>query len=145
MRRELGLGVNAFLRLSGMSKGTYYRRRRQAQAGRSSSSSRPRPKQEAIRGPAREIALAFPTYGYRKVWAELLRRGMVATKSTVYRALKAEGLLLPTKRKRKVTDQGPELPQPEQVGLVFSADGTLWRLVESKGAPASGLPHPGRD
>ena len=79
MRLELGLGVNAFLRLTGMSKGTYYRRRRQAQAGRSSSPPRPRPKREAIREQAREIALAFPAYGYRKVWAELLRREMAAT------------------------------------------------------------------
>jgi len=138
VRRELGLGVNAFLRLSGMSKGTYYRRRRQAQAGRSSSPSRPRPKQEAIRGPAREIALAFPTYGYRKVWAELLRRGIQTSQSTVYRVLKGERLLLPTKRKRKVKNQGPELPKPEQVGLVLSADSTLWRLVEHKGSPALG-------
>ncbi len=124
------------MRLSGMSKGTYYRRRRQAQAGRSSSPSRPRPKQEAIRGPAREIALAFSTYGYRKVWAELLRRGIQTSQSTVYRVLKGERLLLPTKR--KVKNQGPELPKPEQVGLVLSADGTLWRLVESKGASSLG-------
>ncbi|WP_276959719.1 integrase core domain-containing protein [Allomeiothermus silvanus] len=111
MRRELGLGVNAFLRLSEMSKGTYYRRRRQAQAGPRSSPSRSRPKQEAIRGPAREIALTFPAYGYRKVWAELLRRGIQAKKSTVYRVLKAKRLLLPMKRRPKAKRQGPESPK----------------------------------
>ena len=92
------------------------------------------PKREAVRGPAREIALTFRAYGYRKVWAELLRRGIQTSQSTVYRVLKAEGLLLPTERKRKVKNQGPELPKPERVGLVLSADGILWRLVESKGA-----------
>ena len=68
-----------------MSKSTYYRRRRQAQAGRRPFSSQPRlkPKQEAIREHVREVALAFPTYGYRKVWAELTRRGIEAKKSTV--------------------------------------------------------------
>jgi len=138
VRQEFGLGVNAFLRLSGMSKSTYYRRRRQPKAGQSSSTFRPRPKQEAIREHAREVALAFPTYGYRKVWVELIRRGMVATESTVYRVLKQEGLLLPTKRRPKAKNQGPKPPKPELVGLVLSADSTLWRLVESKGSPALG-------
>jgi len=138
VRRELDLGVNAFLRLSEMSKGTYYRRRRRAQAGRSPSPPRPRPKREVLREPAREIALAFPAYGYRKVWAELLRRGIPASPSTVYRVLREEGLLLPVKRRPKAKSQGPEPPRLERVGLVLSADGTLWRLVEHKGAPSLG-------
>ena len=140
MRQELGLGVNAFLRLSGMSKGTYYRRRRQAQDGRHPFSSQPRlkPKREAIREYARKVAPAFPTYGYRKVWAELARRGIEAKKSMVYRVLKEEGLLLPRERTPKPKSQGPEPPKPELVGLVLSADSTLWRLVESKGSPALG-------
>ena len=125
----------------GMSKGTYYRRRRQAQAGRSSSPPKPRPKREVLREQVREIALAFPTYGYRKVWAELLRRGIPASPSTVYRVLKEEGLLLPMKRRRRKDQDkrsGSEPPKPERVGLVLSADGTLWRLVESRGAPGLG-------
>ena len=149
VRRELGLGVNRFLRLLGMSKSTYYRRKRrwrEVQGGalrgvrraRGSRCFRRCPERDAIQEHAREIALAFPTYGYRKVWAELLRRGIQTSQSTVYRVLKAEGLLLPTKRKRKVKNQGPELPKPERVGLVLSADGTLWRLVESKGASSLG-------
>jgi len=138
VRRELGLGVNRFLRPLGMSKGTYYRRRRQAQAGRSSSPSRPRPKREAIREQACKIALTFPAYGYRKVWAELLRRGIRTSRSTVYRVLKAEELLLPMKRRPKARSQGSEPSKPEQVGLVLSADSTLWRLIEHKGSPALG-------
>lgn len=126
------------MRLSEMSKGTYYRRRRQAQAGPRSSPSRSRPKQEAIRGPARKIALTFPAYGYRKVWAELLRRGIQAKKSTVYRVLKAERLLLPMKRRPKAKRPGPESPKPERVGLALSADSTSWRLVEHEGCPALG-------
>ena len=94
--------------------------------------------QEAILGPAREIALAFPTYGYRKVWAELLPRGIQTSQSTVYRVLKAEGLLLPMKRRPKAKSQGPEPPKPERVGLVLSTDSTLWRWVEHKGFPALG-------
>lgn len=111
MRRELGLGVNAFLRLSGMSKGTYYRRRRQAQAGRSSSPSRPRPKREAIRGPAREIALAFPTYGYRKVWAGLLRQGIQTSQGTVYRVLKKDCCFRQSGRLRT---KDPSCPSPSR-------------------------------
>jgi len=107
------------------------------QARRSSSPSRPRPKQEAIWKQAREIALAFLTYGYRKVWAELTRRGMVATESMVYRVLK-EGLLLLMKRRPKAKSQGPEPPKPKGVGLVLSADSTLWRLIEHGGSPALG-------
>lgn len=150
MRRELGLGINAFLRLSGMSKGVYYRRRRQARAGQGSSPPRPCPKREAIRESAREVALAFPTYGYRKIWAELLRRSIPASPSTVYRVLEEEGLLLSTRRRRpypsryqskdQSKDQRPgsEPPRPERVGLVLSADGTLWWLVEHKGASSLG-------
>lgn len=104
------------MRLSEMSKGIYYRRRRQVQAGPRSSPSRSRSKQEAIRGPAREIALTFPAYGYRKVWAELLRRGIQAKKSTVYRVLKAERLLLPMKRGPKAKRQGPESPKARAGG-----------------------------
>jgi len=66
---------------------------------------------------------------------------MVATKSTVYRVLKEEGLLLPMKRRRRKDQDkrsGPEPPKPERVGLVLSADGTLWRLVEPKGASSLG-------
>ena len=52
-----------------------------------------------------------------------------------------EGLLLPVKRRRRKDQDkrlGPEPPRPERVGLVLSADGTLWRLVEHKGASSLG-------
>ncbi len=52
-----------------------------------------------------------------------------------------EGLLLPVKRRRRKDQDkrlGPEPPRPERVGLVLSADGTLWRLVEHKGVPSLG-------
>ena len=71
MRLELGLGVNAFLRLSGMSKSAYYRRKRrwrEVQGGAPRGTRRAKgsgyhrrcPKREVLREPAREIALAFP-------------------------------------------------------------------------------------
>ncbi len=161
MRRELGLGVNAFLRLSGMTKSTYYRRKQRGQdaedgappgtrGARGARCTRRCPKRDTIRKQVREVALAFPSYGYRKVWAELLRQGVAATRSTVYRVLGEEGLLLPTRRRRpypsryqsqdQSKDQRPgsEPPRPERVGLVLGADGTLWRLVEGKGTPGLG-------
>ena len=157
MRREQSLGVNRFLRLVGTSKRAYYRRKRRwqevqggalqgARRARGSRCFRRCPKREVLREQTREIALAFPAYGYRKAWAELLRRGMVATKSTVYRVLREEGLLLSTRRRRPYPGQhqskdqrpGSEPPRPDRVGLVLSADGTLWRLMESKGASSLG-------
>jgi len=82
-------------------------------------------KRDAIREQDCKIALAFPTYGYHKVWAELLRRGIRTSRSTVYRVLKAEGLLLPMKRRPKARSQSSEPPRPHRVGLVLSADSTL--------------------
>lgn len=70
-----------------------------------------------------------------------MRRGIPASPSTVYRVFKEEGLLLPMKRRPKAESQGPEPPRPGQVGLVLSADGPRWRLVESKGASSLGGYH----
>ncbi|WP_158531651.1 MULTISPECIES: IS3 family transposase [unclassified Meiothermus] len=147
MRRELGPGVNAFLRLLGMSKGAYYRRKRKGHEdqegvpGAKGSCQRPCPKREAIRDQARQVALTFPTYGYRKVWAELLRRGVVATESTVYRVLQGEGLLLPRKGgRRKDPGQGGEPEPPSPSGWAWCSAPTVpcggwWR---ARGAQALG-------
>ena len=99
--------------LAGMSKSAYYRRKRrwrevQSEVLRGTRRARGSrcfrcPKRKAIRKQAREIALAFPAYGYRKIWTELLRRGIPASPSTVYRALKEEGFLLPMKRRSEKT------------------------------------------
>lgn len=53
----------------------------------------PRPVRDRIDGPARELALAWPAWGHRKIWALLEVDGHRASPATVERALREHALL----------------------------------------------------
>lgn len=76
----------------GVSRSTYYRRRNQEHLSNGSRSHvRVAPD---LRRRVIDLAKKHPLYGYRKVWALLGDDRHRVSKSTVYRWLKAEDLLL---------------------------------------------------
>lgn len=66
-------------------RATYYRRR---QAG-----STPAVAEVEVRDALQRVALAWPTYGYRRLTAELRRRGLVVNHKRVLRLMRADNLL----------------------------------------------------
>lgn len=92
---EAQFPVETVCRLAGIHKSTFYRRRT-----RLTGSTRTRLcfRQREIRKHVRSLCEKYPTYGYRRIWALLCREGVRVNLKTVYRVMKAEGLLQSVKR-----------------------------------------------
>jgi len=88
-----------------------------------------------------EIALEFPSYGYRRVTAALRREDIVVNHKKVYRIMKSENILCKIRRSfKKTTDSGhclvryPNLIKgliPLRVNEIWHADITYIRLRAS--------------
>ena len=117
VRQEMGLGVNRFLRLSGIAKATYYRRK-------GGTRTRSCPAQARIAEAVHSRTEENPRYGYRRVWALLSREGIPASPSTVYRLMKGSGRLQQSPRRRGYRYSPP--PRPEHLGLTVGLDFTRW-------------------
>lgn len=117
VRQELGLGVNRFLKLSGIAKASYYRLKRGSKA-------HPCPVQQAIEDRVKQHSEQNPRYGYRRVWALLFREGMAVSPSTVYRLMKHTERLQQSPRRKGYRYSPP--PRPEQIGLTLGLDFTRW-------------------
>ncbi len=89
LRAEAGLGVNAFLRRSGISKSSYYRRKRKVQRRQNA--------QPEVEAEIKRLCDEHPRLGYRPIHAKLKKTQSVSA-STVYRLMKRSGLC--QKRKR---------------------------------------------
>lgn len=77
----------------------------------------------------REVALEFPAYGYRRVLAELKRRGWKVGERRVRRLLREAGLLRSRKRRRKRTtdsNHGFAVYPNLAPTLALSAPNQLW-------------------
>ena len=59
--------------------------------------------EKAIKEGIHDIALEFPKYGYRRVTAELHRRGQIANHKKVIRIMREENLLCRPKKKFRIT------------------------------------------
>lgn len=77
-------------------------------------------KDEAVLRQMKELALQYPRYGYRRIWALLRRAGELINHKRVHRLWKLHGLSLSRKRKRK--RRGPPSPRP----LAASAPNQVW-------------------
>lgn len=75
------------------------------------------PDDETLQAAIREVAGEFPTYGYRRVTAELQRRGWNVNRKRVARLMQAMGLTAKIKPKRRRTTNS-EHPYPRYVNLV---------------------------
>lgn len=117
VRCELRLGINQFLRLAGMAKATYYRRKRGGKV-------RACPAQTRIAEMVQVATEQHPPYGYRKVWAVLTRQGLLGSPSTVYRWMKHHERLQKSPRRKGQRYTPP--PRLERIGLTVGLDFTHW-------------------
>ncbi len=117
VRCELGLGINQFLRLAGIAKATYYRRKRGGKV-------RACPAQTRIAEMVQVATEQHPPYGYRKVWAVLTRQGLLGSPSTVYRWMKHHERLQKSHRRKGQRYTPP--PRLERIGLTVGLDLTHW-------------------
>jgi putative transposase len=101
MRREAGVSITRFCALAGIHRSTWHRWAARERRGRPQRGPWPRPVRGRIAGPARELALAWPAWGHRKIWALLGADGQHASPSTVERALRDHVLLQPAGRMRE--------------------------------------------
>jgi transposase InsO family protein len=101
MRAEAGLSVSRLCAIAGIHRSTWHRWAARERDGRLPRGPWPRPVRDAIDAPARELALVWPAWGHRKIWALLAADGHQASPATVERALRDHALLQPAGRMRE--------------------------------------------
>lgn len=79
----------------GIDRSTYYRRRERERRTGLAKGPWPAPERRRIEQPAAQLALEWPAWGHRKIWALLRADGIRTSQSTVLRALAARGLIQP--------------------------------------------------
>ena len=87
--------VSRFAPLTGIPERTYRRRLARRRAGEPAKGPWPAPATDAIEVLAAKYAADWPAWGHRKIAALLRADGHVVSTSTVERALRRRGLLLP--------------------------------------------------
>jgi putative transposase len=87
--------VSRFARLAGIPERTYRRRLARLRGGTASKGWWPAPKVDAFEAIAAKYAAGWPARGHRKVAAMMRADGHQVSTSTVLRALRRRGLLLP--------------------------------------------------
>ncbi len=121
--------VNALCQMTGLSRASYYRWR--AQSRRDAAEMK-------LREALQRTALAFPTYGYRRITAELKRRGFAVNHKRVLRLMREDNLLCWRRKSFRVTTDSrhgwavyPNLAAaitPSAVNQLWVADLTYIRL-----------------
>jgi putative transposase len=121
--------VSALCQMTGMSRAGYYRWRMPPPAT---------PVSMELRGQLQRVAVEWPTYGYRRITAELRRRGFEVNHKHVLRLMREDNLLRLRRRSFLVTtDSSHNLPvypnlarqmQPGAINQLWIADITYIRL-----------------
>jgi hypothetical protein len=94
MRLDAGLSVSRFCALAGIHRSTWHRHAAAARAGRTGQGPWPAPARDRIEQPAAQLALEWPAWGHRKIWALLRADGLApGSQATVLRALRRRGLI----------------------------------------------------
>ena len=94
--------MNRLCELAGVSRAGYYRFRRRHP---------PSADRMDLRNEIQQIALRWPAYGYRRIHAELVRRGWKVNHKCVLRLMRIDNLLCVRRRKFLLTtDSGHSLP-----------------------------------
>jgi putative transposase len=122
--------VNALCQMTGLNRAGFYRSRRPRQA---------LPVEMEIRDEMQKIALESPAYGYRRITAELQRRGFDLNHKRVLRMMREDNLLCIRRRAFVVTTDSPHnLPiypnlaraiTPTSINQLWVADITYIRLL----------------
>ncbi len=104
IRQEAGLSVSRFCQLTGYARASFYRHRTKASRTGSSPVVKgpwPAPVRERFSEEIIDFALAWPAWGYRKIWALMRAQGYQVSQSTVRRELSTRGLLHPVSYQRE--------------------------------------------
>src|SRR5512133_3371966 len=101
MRERAGLSIARFCALAGVHRATYHRWVLRERAGRPARGRWPAPVRDAVEQPAAQLALEWPAWGHRKIWALLEADGFAASQATVRRALRSRALLQPPRAGRE--------------------------------------------
>ena len=112
--------MNRLCQVVGLSRAGYYRFRQRHES---------RPTAMALRNEIQHIALRWPAYGYRRVHAELVRRGWKMNHKRILRLMRVDNLLCVRRRKFILTtDSRHGLPIYPNLtaGLVLSSIDQLW-------------------
>ena len=121
--------MNALCQMTGLSRAGFYRWRAQPPGD---------PVEMELRHTMQQIALEFPSYGYRRITAELQRRGFKVNHKRILRLMRQDNLLcLRHKSFVVTTDSRHSLPlypnlareiTPSAVNQLWAADITYLRL-----------------
>jgi putative transposase len=90
------VSVSRFAALAGMPERTYWRRLARNRSGKLPKGPWPSPKVDQIEAVAAKYAAEWPAWGHRKIAAMMRADGYQVSTSTVERALRRRGLLLPS-------------------------------------------------
>jgi transposase InsO family protein len=110
------------VKLSGVSRASYYRFGNRAEVG-------PDPDMD-LRDAIQRIALEWPSYGRRRVTAELRRRGWTVNPKRVYRLMREDNLLCVRKRKFVMTtdsNHGRKIYPNLAKAMLLTGTDQLWR------------------
>jgi putative transposase len=133
--------VSRFALLAGIPERTYWRRLARHRAGAPAEGPWPAPKTDAVEAIAAKYAADWPAWGHRKIAAMMRADGYEVSTSTVERALRRRGLLLPSgfradrrswSRLRKRVFRDPPRQRNRVWQMDFSefetARGGIWRI-----------------
>jgi transposase InsO family protein len=122
VQADHGLTIKRMVKLAGVSRASYYRFGHQPEIG-------PDPDLD-LRDAIQRIALEWPSYGRRRVTAELRRRGWTANPKRVYRLMREDNLLCVRKRKFVVTtdsNHGRKVYPNLARHMLLTGTDQLWR------------------
>ena len=98
IRTEAGVTVVRFCELAGIPQSTWYRHRaRWLCAVEPVKGPWPAPKRREFEAVVHFLALRYPAWGHRKIWALTVARGYEVSVSTVYRIMFERGLVHPAR------------------------------------------------
>lgn len=122
MKAGSGLTVKRMVKLSHVSRASFYRFDQNGEGGHD-------PDMD-LRDAIQRIALAWPSYGRRRITAELRRQGRTVNPKRVYRLMREDNLLCVRKRKFVVTtdsNHGRKVYPNLAATIVLTGMDQLWR------------------